>query len=562
MGLETYQKMRDFRRTPEPKGKVSKANRRRFVVQEHHASKLHFDFRLEMGGVLKSWSVPRGPSLDPAEKRLAVETEDHPVEYLKFEGRIPEGEYGAGEHMRWDSGTYEAMGDAPALEQLEAGRLDFELKGEKLRGAFTLVRMKGREGQWLLMKRTDEFAERGWALKLREPVDGVETIEGKSKGKGQGAEGEVESETNEGRRARHSLKSSKSSKSDGESGVRKFDTAEETKGERVVAAGRALKSKGLEGDLNVSVAGEVVPLTHLERVYWPDDGYTKGDLVRYYHEISRHILPYLEGRPLIMKRYPSGIKGQSFHQHDVKEVPDFVRTAALEVEDGGGHTVDYIVGGGEATLLYMANLGAVERHPWHSRVEDLEHPDWFVFDLDPSEGVEFETICSVAVTTREVLARVGLESYAKTSGSRGIHVYVPVKPSYAYEQIAELAEQMATVVARERKDVATVERSKRKRGARMIYVDHMQNARGKSVVAPYSVRPKPGATVSAPLEWGEVERAKIKIADFHIGNMPRRVESKGDLFRPVLKKGQRLEDAFGRARELYEAGSKRRSAKA
>jgi bifunctional non-homologous end joining protein LigD len=540
MGLETYQKMRDFRRTPEPKGKVSKANRRRFVVQEHHASKLHFDFRLEMGGVLKSWSVPRGPSLDPAEKRLAVETEDHPVEYLKFEGRIPEGEYGAGEHMRWDAGTYEPSGGASALEQLEAGRLDFELKGEKLRGAFTLVRMKGREGQWLLMKRTDEFAERGWTLRLRAPVDGKETIEGKSKkakGKGEGG--------GESRGAE----------------VRKFDAGKAAKGERVVAVGSVLKSKELEGDLNVRVSGKVVPLTHLERVYWPDEGYTKGDLVKYYHEISRHILPYLEDRPLIMKRYPAGVKGQSFHQHDVhQEVPDFMRTAALEVEDGGGHTVDYIVGGGEATLLYRANLGAIERHPWHSRVEDLERPDWFVFDLDPSEGVEFTTICDVALTTREVLASVGLESYAKTSGSRGIHVYAPVRPEYTYEQVAELAEQLATVVAREQSEVATVERAKRKRGARMIYVDHMQNARGKSVVAPYSVRPKPGATVSAPLSWREVERKKIRTVDFHIKNMPRRVERVGDLFKPVLKKGQKLEGVFERARELFEAGSKRRRA--
>ena len=546
MGLETYQKMRDFRRTPEPRGKVSKANRRRFVVQEHHASKLHFDFRLEMGGVLKSWSVPRGPSLDPAEKRLAVETEDHPVEYLKFEGHIPEGEYGAGEHMRWDAGTYEPLGGEPALEQLEAGRLDFVLKGERLRGAFTLVRMKGREGQWLLLKRTDEFAERGWTLRLRAPSDGKETIEGKSKK----AKAKVEDEGGAvGNRV---------------AGVKKFDAGKAAKGARVVAVGRALKSKKLEGDLRVRVAGAVVPLTHLDRVYWPDEGYTKGDLVKYYHEVARHILPYLEGRPLIMKRYPSGIKGQSFHQHDVhQEVPDFMRTAALEVEDGGGHTVDYIVGGGEATLLYMANLGAIERHPWHSRVEDLGHPAWFVFDVDPSEGVEFETICDVALTTREVLARVGLDSYAKTSGSRGIHVYVPVKPEYTYEQIAELAEQVATVVAREQSEVATVERSKRKRGARMIYVDHMQNARGKSVVAPYSVRPKPGATVSAPLEWREVERRKIKTEDFHIGNMPRRVESKGELFRPVLRKAQRLEGVFERARELFESGRKRlRAAKA
>ncbi len=533
MGLETYQKMRDFRRTPEPKGSVSKANRRRFVVQEHHASKLHFDFRLEVGGVLKSWSVPRGPSLDPSEKRLAVETEDHPVEYLKFEGLIPEGEYGAGEHMRWDGGTFEVLGEGTAAEQLGKGRLDFALKGEKLRGAFTLVRMTRREGEWLLFKRSDEFAEPGWELRLRKPVDGQETIKGKSK-KAKGGPAKVAA---------------------GAGHVRKFDTAK--KAGRAVAAGRALKAKALEGDVSVKVGREVVPLTHLERVYWPEEGYTKGDLVRYYYEVADYILPYLKDRPLIMKRFPSGVKGPFFHQHDVNEAPAFVRTVPLEVEDGGGHEVDYIVGDDLATLLYMANLGAIERHPWHSRVADLEHPDWFVFDLDPSEGVEFETICDVALTTREVLARLGLESYPKTSGSRGIHVYVPVKPVYDYEQIAGLAEQVATVVAREQSKAATVERSKSKRGARMIYVDHMQNARGKSVVAPYSVRPKPGATVSAPLEWKEVERKKIKTSDFHIGNMLKRLGRKGDLFRPALKKGQRLEGVFERAREMYEEGSEK-----
>src|SRR5919198_825797 len=156
MGLETYQKMRDFRRTPEPRGRVSRANRRRFVVQEHHASKLHFDFRLE------------------------VETEDHPVEYLKFEGRIPEGEYGAGEHMRWDGGTYKTLGAGDALEQLRRGKLEFELEGERLRGAFTLVRLKGREGEWLLIKKQDEFAEPGWELRLRKPVGGKDTVEGKA----------------------------------------------------------------------------------------------------------------------------------------------------------------------------------------------------------------------------------------------------------------------------------------------------------------------------------------------------------------------------------------------
>src|SRR5256885_3750470 len=171
MGLETYQHKRDFTRTPEPRGKVAKANRRRFVVQEHHASRLHFDFRLEMGGVLKSWSVPKGPSLDPNDKRFAAPTEDHPVEYLKFEGHIPKGNYGAGEHMIWDEGTYELLDGRDALAQLKAGKLVFRLKGKKLRGTFNLVRMSGREEQWLLIKSRDEYAEPGWHLQLRVDAD-------------------------------------------------------------------------------------------------------------------------------------------------------------------------------------------------------------------------------------------------------------------------------------------------------------------------------------------------------------------------------------------------------
>ncbi|HYH84560.1 MAG TPA: non-homologous end-joining DNA ligase [Pyrinomonadaceae bacterium] len=548
MGLETYQKMRDFRRTPEPRGRVSKANRCRFVVQEHHASKLHFDFRLEMGGVLKSWSVPRGPSLDPADKRLAVETEDHPVEYLKFEGHIPEGEYGAGEHMKWDAGTYKTLGEGDSLKQLEAGKLEFELEGERLRGAFTLVRMKGRAGEWLLIKKQDEHAEAGWELELRKP-------DGKEGGRRQGQEAGDKSDGARSEKGRSERTKAKS----GSKGVRKFDTEKQTRGEEVVPVARALKAKELKGNVNVRVGREVVPLTSLDRVYWPGEGITKGDLIRYYDEVSKYILPHLEDRPLIMKRYPAGVRGQSFHQHDVNEAPDFVRTVALEVEDGGGHTVDYIVGSGRATLLYMTNLGAIERHPWHSRVENLERPDWLVFDLDPGEGVAFETICEVAVGTRRVLERLGLESYPKTSGSRGLHVYVPVRAIYDYERIAELAEQVATVVAREHADVATIERSKRKRGMRMIYVDHMQNARGKSVVAPYSARPKPCATVSAPLEWSEVERKKITTADFHIGNMLRRIERKGDLFRPVLKNKQELVEAFEKAGALLAEPKARRA---
>ena len=523
MGLETYHQKRDFRRTPEPRGRVSKVNHHRFVVQEHHASMLHFDFRLEMGGVLKSWSVRKGPSLDPADKRLAVETEDHPVEYLKFEGHIPEGNYGAGEHMIWDEGKYELLDGNDPLKQYEAGKLKIRLHGEKLRGDFNLFRLGHRENQWLLVKSKDKFAEEGWKLKLRVPDENWE------------------SETSKKR-----TRDDKTGRKAAKAGVRKIRTSKRV-AEKAISASRVFKSKELSGDVAIKAGSDVVQLTNLDKVYWPDEGYTKGDLIKYYFEVSKYILPYLKDRPLIMKRYPNGITGSFFHQHDVNEAPEYVHTETLEAEEG--HEVDYIIGDNLATLLYMANLGAIERHPWHSRVSNLEHPDWFVFDLDP-QGVEWGTICDVAMSVKEILDDLGLDSYAKTSGSRGIHVYVPIKPRYSYEEIADFAERVALMVVEANPDVATVERSLKKRKKARIYVDHMQNARGKSVVAPYSVRPKPGATVSAPVEWNEIKNKKVTIQDFTIRTMLARLKRKGDMFKPVLGNKQSLDRAMKKLEEL------------
>jgi bifunctional non-homologous end joining protein LigD len=530
MGLETYHQKRDFRRTPEPRGKLSKANRHRFVCQEHHASSLHFDFRLEIGGVLKSWSVRKGPSMDPGVRRLAVPTEDHPVEYLKFQGDIPEGNYGAGRHRIWDEGTYKLLDEGDVEERFAAGKLKFELKGKKLNGVFNLFRL-GQRDQWLLVKSKDEHAEEDWKLELLFPDDkGNKFIKEEPPGNGKGS------------------KSGKRSTKANAPVVKK--SAELKKGEKLPTIASMLKAKKPEGDERVKVGDCVLGLTSLDRVYWPDEGYTKADLLRYYNGVSKYILPYLKGRPLIMKRYPTGIRGISFHQHDVDEVPEFVQTIELEAENSEGlHKVDYVVGGNVQTHLYLANLAAIERHPWHSRIASIDRPDWFVFDMDPGDAVEFATICDVAVIARDVLDGLGLKSYAKTSGSRGVHVYVPIKPEYSYEQVAELAATVAKMVAAEDPKNATVERSKSKRKTSQIYVDHMQNAYGKSVVAPYSVRPKPGATVSAPVTWEEVKKRKIRIEDFTIENMLERIKKKGDLFEPVLKKKQSLEDAFEKAKK-------------
>jgi bifunctional non-homologous end joining protein LigD len=511
MGLETYRRKRDFKKTPEPEGRVRSRAQHRFVVQEHHASRLHFDFRLEIGGVLKSWSVPKGPTLDPRVKRLAVMTEDHPVEYLKFEGRIPEGHYGAGEQLIWDAGSYEPKNGADPLRQLKEGKLSFELRGDRLRGEFNLIRMKGRDGQWLLIKVDDEFARPDWKLELK-----LET--------GERLDGAGKARTKKRARPAHQP-------------VTKF-RAKAEQGNRAVAASRAFKAKELRGDVDVKVGKEIVALTSLDKVYWPDDGYTKGDLIKHYYEIAKYILPYLKDRPLILKRYPNGINKPSFHQHDVDNAPDYARTVTIDVEEG--HAVDYLVSDNLATLLYVANLGSIELHPWNSRARDLDNPSWVVFDLDPSEGVEFAAICELALRLKNILGRSGLECFAKTSGSRGMHVYAPLKPVHGYEEVADFAERAASVVATEHPDLATVERSLRKRPRGSVYLDHLQNARGKSVVAPYSARPRPGATVSTPLDWAEVKRGKITPQDFTIENIRKRVERRGDLFKPVLELKQRL----------------------
>ena len=468
--------------------------------------------------------------MDPDVRRLAVPTEDHPVEYLKFQGDIPKGNYGAGQHRIWDEGGYKLLDGDDVERQFEKGKLKLELDGKKLKGAFALFRLGGRD-QWLMVKSRDAFAEAGYTLQLLLPdKNGNTAIKDQPKPE-RGAKTKSRS-TLHGETNKPVVKKS----------------AKPEKGEKLPLLAELLKQRNLKGDHRVKVGKFAVNLTSLDRIYWPDEGYTKADLLRYYNAVAPYLLPYLKDRPLIMKRYPTGIRGISFHQHDVDDVPEFVDTIELEAKDENGkHMVDYVICDNLATHLYVANLGAIERHPWHSTIEKLYNPTWFVFDLDPGEKVEFETICDVAVSARDIIDNLGLESYAKTSGSRGIHVYVPIKPEYTYEQVGDLASAIAKMVANENPTWATVERSKAKRKKEQIYVDHMQNSYGKSVVAPYSVRPRSGATVSAPLDWKEVERKKMSIADFTIENMLARIKKKGEIFKPVLTQRQSLNQALKKA---------------
>jgi bifunctional non-homologous end joining protein LigD len=293
-------------------------------------------------------------------------------------------------------------------------------------------------------------------------------------------------------------------------------------------------------------------------VYWPTEGYRKGDLLRYYFTVAPTLLPYLQGRPLILKRHPNGITGQSFYQHDVDTVPDFVNTFSTPAESG--KVVDYAVCNNLATLLYLVNLGTIAQNPWHSRVQSIDRPEWIVFDLDPHE-VEFAAVQELALGLKDLLDRLGLASYPKTSGASGMHVYVPIASLYRYGQVAQFAEVVARHVVEKYPQLGTLERSLKKRKGGRIYFDHLQNARGKSVVAPYSVRAQPWATVSTPLTWAEVGHP-LNPFEFTLATLPQRLTQRGDLFAPVLAQKQDLSAAIEKLEDLFRRSHRSTASKA
>jgi bifunctional non-homologous end joining protein LigD len=302
-----------------------------------------------------------------------------------------------------------------------------------------------------------------------------------------------------------------------------------------------LKMK-LEGDVALDVGKQTLSLTNLHKVYWPREGITKGQLLQYYYRVSPYILPYLKNRALILKRYPDGIEKPAFHQHSLKEPPSFVRTFQRQLENGT--TVIHPVCNNVATLLYLVNLGTISQHSWASRVTSPEKPDWIIFDLDPGEA-NFADVCTAALLLKEILGLVELECYTKTSGSSGLHIYLPIKPQYLYPQVVEFASLVASQAAAGLPLILTTERALKQRKGR-IYLDYMQNGFGKSVATAYSARARPGAPVSTPVTWKEVQAGKLGPRDFTILNLFRRLENKGDLFLGTLAKRQSLARAMSR----------------
>jgi bifunctional non-homologous end joining protein LigD len=858
--LSEYRAKRVPDRTPEPAGVSTPdsgpAAGGLFVVHKHAARRLHFDLRLEMDGVLRSWAVPKGPSYDTADKRLAVHVEDHPLEYGDFEGLIPEGNYGAGAVIVWDRGRWVPLEDP--VEGLAKGKLLFELHGIKLHGRWTLVKLKKSDKEWLFIKERDAYASSagstppeesvlsgltvedlkagrtpvegirlelsdlgaprkevrletvqlmlaeprdrafsgaGWLFELK--LDGYRVLAARDGGprllsrngndfsicfpevirairslpldrlildgevvaldeggrpsfqrlqqraqlrrpldvrhgmvqwpvtffafdllafedfdlrplplvtrkallkrllpstgliryldhfeqdgevlyeqiQKLGLEGIVAKLANSPYRPGRSpvwlkirtrqtddfvvvgFSAPKGSRSGfgalylgrfidgaltytGRAGsgfsedqltrvraeledLRRSDPAcggplptekgttwveptlvceveytewteegllrqpvflrfrEDKRPEECVGelagkreSGEVSGPAGQWGtgeaeltDAETPAEPEILPrgpstrkrvpaplspinFTNLQKIFWPDDRYTKGDLIEYYRAIGPWILPYLADRPVVLTRYPDGIAGKSFFQKDAPGfVPEWIRTERMWSEQAE-REIDYFVCDDEASLLYLINMGTIPLHVWASRVSSLEHPDWCVLDIDPKEA-PFSDVVRVAQVAHELCEEIGLPNFVKTSGSSGLHVLIPLGCQCLYQEARALGELLARVISAELPEISTLTRQVSRRGGK-VYIDYLQIGAGRLIVAPFSVRPLPGAPVSTPLRWNEVNE-KLDIRSFTLGNLPARMQRlKRDPLREVLELKPDLRSALERLSE-------------
>ena len=537
MGLETYRRMRDFARTPEPSGAVRKKPQWTFVVQKHAASRLHYDFRLELDGVLKSWSVPKGPSFDPHEKRLAVQTEDHPVEYGSFEGTIPEGEYGGGTVMLWDRGRWEPVGDPRA--GLEKGKLDFELHGERLVGRWTMVRLRGRpedrgKATWLLFKRSDEHAtehdgeitETATAsVKSGRSMDEIAGAKGRARkvwhsnraagGGVSEVRARVRAAAREGREERAKARELPSrpapKKATAKKATARKATAKKATAKKASTPARkwdvapregayrgATRAPRRDTGKREKIAG--VGISNPQRVVDPPSGVTKLELVRYYADVAPCFLEHATDRALALVRCPEGAHGQCFYQkHSHPGMSEHIRAAhapwgeeVLSVRTQSG-------------VVALAQWSAVELHGWGAKVDQLERPDWIVMDLDPAEDVGWSAVVDAALTMRERLEAIGLTGFVKTTGGKGLHITVPLVRRAGWDVVKDFAHALALDLAEREPARFLVNMSKSKRVGK-IFVDYLRNGRGNTAVLPYSARARDGLPVAMPIEWSEVEK--------------------------------------------------------
>jgi len=307
---------------------------------------------------------------------------------------------------------------------------------------------------------------------------------------------------------------------------------------------------GTEDQVETKVAGQLLKFTNLNKLYWPDEGITKRDMINYYADIADYILPYLEDRPQSLNRFPEGIKGFNFYQKNVEDkVADWIPRFPY-ISESDGNRKEFLVCEDLATLLYMANMGCIELNPWHSRTTKPDFPDYCLIDLDPDTN-SFNQVIQCAQVVKEVLDSIGAPSFVKTSGSTGMHILIPLGAKYTFDQSRMLAELIVGLVHRQLPKFTSIERNPSKRKGK-IYLDFLQNRQIQTMAAAYSLRPKPGATVSAPLRWEEVKKG-LKIGDFNIYNMKERLETEGDLLKGLLGKGINMKKILQQLQQLLQA---------
>ena len=530
--LAQYQRKRDFGQTPEPEGAPpapSETGARRFVVQRHRATRLHYDLRFEIDGVLASWAVPRGPTLDPSIRRIAVHVEDHPIEYLEFEGIIPRGQYGGGDVIVWDIGTWEPHETDDPAAAVAAGELHADVFGQKLRGRFILVQTghsRDDENQWLLLHKHDDYAVPGW-----NPEDHPRSVlSGRTND-------EVKADPH--RMWRSDLPPAQASVPIGD--------AVDTPPGDVLAGGPsqdeldALDTLGHEGTWEVF--GQRLKVTNLDKEIFPGrDGeppVTKREFIRYSARIAPVILPYLEGRALNMHRFPGGAQTRGFwHKQLPEHAPDWVPRWDNPNADRGDATT-YLVVDEPAALVWAANFGALEWHAWTARIDEPRLPTYALIDIDAGADTSWEDVLVLARLHRTALEHLGVRAQPKVTGHTGIQIWVPITRGPTYEDTRKWVEQLSKAIGSVVPDMVSWQWDVGKRQGR-ARLDYTQNVKNKTLVAPYSPRPAPGAPVSVPIEWAELDDPSLRPDGFMIRTVFDRLAEHGDPFRTVLGPGQTL----------------------
>jgi bifunctional non-homologous end joining protein LigD len=491
-------------------------------VQRHRARSDHYDLRLEVDGALVSWAVPKGPTLDPKARRTAFKVGDHPMEYLHFEGVIPQGQYGAGDVVVWDTGTWTPHGTQSTRTALDNGELHLDVFGHKLRGRLVLVRRgdPGEREQWLLVHKRDDDAVEGWTagdhprsvLSGRTNAEVAQRPERLWHSDLPAAEASVPAEPQ--------------------------DPRVEGPGEEALAELDAMGERG-----TWHVFGRSLKVTNLGKELFPGrDGeppVTKRELLRYAACIAPVVLPYVEDRAINLRRHPEGAQTKGFwHKQRPDHAPEWV--GAWDNPDADeGQTTTYAVLDEPAAVVWAAQFGALEWHPWTSRTDRPDRPTYALIDLDPGEETTWEDILVLARLHWTAFEHLGVQAFPKVTGSRGIQIWVPVSPGPGFEETRTWVEQLSRTVGAVVPELLNWKWEVRSRGGR-ARLDYTQNAINKTLVAPYSPRARPGAPVSAPISWDELDDDRLRPDGFTVRTMTGRIAERGDLFGGALLEEQTL----------------------